>query len=88
MEETSSIITVGISVYWKNGHTVPDQQLGCPESCLGSNVSYRSVLGQKRDVPEQSHPWCVLEPSNPVSFQDIMRLELEATLWHAGWRMD
>lgn len=32
MEETLSIITVGISVYWKNGHTVPDQQLGCPEA--------------------------------------------------------
>lgn len=43
MQKSLSITAADISVHGKNDHTVPDQQLGCPESCLGSNVSCQSV---------------------------------------------
>lgn len=60
-----------------------------PAAGLPKNLSVKACLlleeCQKRDVPEQSYTWCVVEPSNTKPFEDIMRLEFEGRLWHAVW---
>lgn len=63
-----------------------------PAAGFPKNLSVKAylLLGecQKRDVPEQSHTWCVVEPFNTKSFKDTVntvRLEFGGRLWHAGW---
>lgn len=63
MQESSGIITADILVSCKNDHTVPDQQLGCPRKLSGKQYLPLEEC-QKKDVPEQSYPWYVLETSN------------------------
>lgn len=83
MQESSGIITADILVSCKNDHTVPDQQLGCPRKLSGKQYLPLEEC-QKKDVPEQSYPWYVLETSNTKPFKGITRLEFEARLQHAG----